>query len=143
KSTRRSRQTDTGSHTSPPRRAETRCMCSRSRTYKGGHWLISTAGGTRPVWAQKDKELFYLDANGAVTAVPFQTNGATFSPGNPTKLFDGRYYSTPPGRTYDVSPDGQRFLMIKDSASDPNAAPASMVVVLNWVEELKLRFAKP
>jgi hypothetical protein len=36
--------------------------------------------------------------------------------------------------------DGQRFLMIKDSATDdPNATPASMVVVLNWFEELKQR----
>jgi hypothetical protein len=47
-----------------------------------------------------------------------------------------------PGRTYDVSPDGQRFLVIKDNAvSDPaSTAPVpSMVVVLNWLEELKAR----
>src|SRR5262245_33075897 len=59
----------------------------------------------------------------------------------PTKLFEGRY--GPPtayhyGRTYDVSPDGRRFLMIKNSAaSDPSAPPDSMVVVINWTEELK------
>jgi hypothetical protein len=42
---------------------------------------------------------------------------------------------------YDVSPDGQKFLFMKDAANDqaPNATPASMVVVLNWVEELKAR----
>jgi hypothetical protein len=59
----------------------------------------------------------------------------------PTKLFEGRY--GPPtafhfGRTYDVSPDGRRFLMIKEyGAGDAGATPASMVVVLNWLEELK------
>ena len=54
-------------------------------------------------------------------------------------MFEGPYFSPPvglAGRTYDVSRDG-RFLMIKDApAGDPNAAPASIVVVLNWFEEL-------
>jgi hypothetical protein len=39
-------------------------------------------------------------------------------------------------RTYDVSPDGQRFLMIKDIAGD-QTAPNRMVIVVNWIEELK------
>jgi hypothetical protein len=58
----------------------------------------------------------------------------------PTKLFEGRdgAAASHSGQTYDVSLDGRRFLMIKDSAvSDPNATPASMVVVLNWDQELK------
>jgi hypothetical protein len=54
----------------------------------------------------------------------------------PVKLLDGRYYvggSIYVGRTYDVSPDGRRFLMMKlDSMT-----PTSIVVVLNWTEELK------
>ena len=41
-----------------------------------------------------------------------------------------------PARHYDVSPDGRRFLMIKDS---PSATPASLVVVQHWFEELKAR----
>jgi hypothetical protein len=57
-----------------------------------------------------------------------------FSTGNPARVFD-RAYATPVGfRTYDVSPDGQRFLMIKD---DRNATAAGIVVVLNRQEELK------
>ena len=40
-----------------------------------------------------------------------------------------------PGRTYDISPDGQRFLMIKDRSF--TAAPAGLIVVQHWVEELK------
>jgi serine/threonine-protein kinase len=104
-----------------------------------GRLPISPSGGTRPVWARSGQELFYLDATNAVTAVAVRTTPA-FSAGAQTKLFDGRY--TPPGsgRTYDVSLDGQRFLMIKDTASgDQTSTPASMVVVLNWVEELKSR----
>jgi hypothetical protein len=39
------------------------------------------------------------------------------------------------GRTFDVSADGQRFLMVKDDPA--GRQPASMVVVINWVEELR------
>jgi hypothetical protein len=67
----------------------------------------------------------------------------TFSAGNPTKLFDGRYYAGGQGRNYDVSRDGQKFLMINDNtAADQTSTPASMVVVLNWLEELKARVGK-
>ncbi len=40
-------------------------------------------------------------------------------------------------RTYDVAPDGQRFLMIKEGASGGSETPPSLILVQNWVEELK------
>jgi hypothetical protein len=104
----------------------------------GGRWQISSGGGSKPVWARNGAELFYLGAKGAMTVVPVRT-GAVFSVGNPTKLFDAPYVSAVQARSYDVFPDGQRFVMIKDT---PNAQPsgatsASIIVVLNWSEELK------
>ncbi len=112
-----------------------------------GRSQISPAGGTRPAWARNGRELFYLDGNELLTSVAVQTTETTFTAGTPTKILDTRYYagSSTRGfdlRAYDVSPDGKRFLMIKDMASaDPkSAAPAaSMVVVLNWFEELQSR----
>ena len=69
---------------------------------------------------------------------PVQTSGSTFSAGNPAKVFDNKYAEPDPARYYDVSPDGQRFLMVKDSpAGDLSATPASMVVVEHWSDELK------
>ena len=106
-----------------------------------GHWTISTNGVTRPLWARSGKELFYLDGANAMTAVSVHT-APTFSADNPTKLFDGRgqYLAGPPGRTYDVSLDGQKFLMIKNNTvGDQTSTPAGVVVVLNWTEELKTR----
>jgi serine/threonine-protein kinase len=101
-----------------------------------GHWTISTNGGTRPVWERSGKELFYLDGTNALTAVSVRTT-PIFSFDTPTKLLEGRYYANEDGRSYDVSPDGQRFLMIKGIASgDPGATPASMIIVVNWIEEL-------
>ena len=105
-----------------------------------GRWQISTAGGTRPVWARSGRELFYLDASNALTAVPVGISGPTISIGIPAKLFDTEYAEPNPSRHYDVSADGQRFLMLKASAAgDPSATPLSVVLVEHWFEELKQR----
>ena len=104
-----------------------------------GHWQVSPAGGTKPVWAHSGKELFYLSGR-AMMAVQVQTTSG-FVAGNPTKLFDGTYFAGGTARVYDVSRDGQKFLMIREqqATADSTTAPASMIVVLNWVEELKQR----
>ncbi len=60
----------------------------------------------------------------------------TFSAGKPEVLFEGSYLSSesdPEFQYYDISPDGQRFLMIKEAGADQ----AQIHVVLNWFEELK------
>jgi eukaryotic-like serine/threonine-protein kinase len=112
-----------------------------------GRVQISTNGGTRAAWARSGRELFYLDESGLLTSVSVQINGATFTPGTPSKILSTRYYagSTILGldlRAYDVAPDGQRFLMVKEatgSGQKSTETPASMVVVLNWFNELKAR----
>jgi len=105
-----------------------------------GLWQISTGGGTRPLWARNGQELFYRSPTGAVMSVRIE-RGATWTASTPTKLFEGRYFvgGGLSLRTYDVALDGRRFLMIKlgGGGSDETAAPASLIVVLNWFEELK------
>ena len=90
------------------------------------------------MWAQNGRELFYASLPGTIMAVPVET-GSTFTYGNATKLFDWPTIATPgQARTYDVSRDGQRFLMVKEAGGDRKDAPsATITVVLNWVEELK------
>ena len=103
----------------------------------GGQWTISTAGGTRPAWSRNGREMFYLDVNGAMMAVPVQTT-PTFSAGKPTKLFDANWWAVLSARMYDVTADGQRFLAIKDLSSDgESTTPQTFTVVVNWIEELK------
>jgi len=100
----------------------------------GGKWQISTEGGTEPVWNPKGRELFYRNGN-KMMAVDVTTQG-TFSAGKSKVLFEEPYVPTPRSfPDYDVSPDGQRFLMLK--VSDQSQAPAQINVVLNWFEELK------
>jgi serine/threonine-protein kinase len=101
-----------------------------------GLWQVSTAGGGRPQWARSGNELFYIDLGGALWRAPVEVRGATPSVGTPTKLLDGHYFSGGgSGRTYDVSPDGQRFLMIKAPGTDAGAV--ALVIVQHWDEELK------
>ena len=64
------------------------------------------------------------------------TTQPTFSAGRPHLLFGGRYEPSPNGVAgYDVSLDGQRFLMLKPAESQ-TSAPTQINVVLNWFEEL-------
>jgi Tol biopolymer transport system component/predicted Ser/Thr protein kinase len=100
----------------------------------GGKWQISTEGGAEPVWNPKGRELFYRAGN-KMMAVDVTTQ-PVFSAGKPKMLFEGPYVPTPRSfPDYDVSPDGQRFLMLK--ANEQAQAPAQINVVLNWFEELK------
>ncbi len=104
-----------------------------------GRWQISTGGGTRPLWARSGKELFYVGPSGAVMSATVEGE-STFRAGNPTRLFEGPYFMAAgqAGRTYDVSPDGKRFLMIKVAgASNETSTPTSIVVIEHWFEELK------
>ena len=104
----------------------------------GGQRQVSTAGGRQPLWARSGKDLFYVGAEGTLLRVSVEASGATWNNGTPTKLLEGRYFSSgSAGRTYDVSPDGQRFLMIKAPGIDPSAPPPALIVVQHWTEELK------
>jgi serine/threonine-protein kinase len=106
-------------------------------------FTVSTAGGTRPLWARNGEELFYIAPDGALMAVGVEP-GPTWKTGQPVKLFD---WPIPPtiSRSYDVSNDGRRFLALRP-ASVPGPAsvdgseadePSSLVVVQHFDEELK------
>jgi hypothetical protein len=97
-------------------------------------------GGSRPAWARSSQELFYLAPEGALMGVAVE-RGTAWKAGTPVKVLEGLYFAGSFGvnfRTYDVSPDGKRFLMIKPvGGQDQPAAPPSLVVVQNLTEELK------
>jgi serine/threonine-protein kinase len=105
----------------------------------GGLRQVSTGGGTRPLWARTGQELFYLSSGGALMRVGVE-RGPTWAAGTPTKLLNEGYFTVPggnPGRTYDISPDGKRFLIVKAGGGSGQAAVPQIVVVQNWLEELK------
>jgi eukaryotic-like serine/threonine-protein kinase len=103
-----------------------------------GRWLVSTAGGTRPIWTRSGQELVYVSPTGALMAVGVP-RGQSWEATTPTMVVREGYFTNLNwwGRSYDVSPDGQRFLMIKEGGADGTATPTSIIVVQHWVEELK------
>ena len=94
---------------------------------------ISNAGGTRPAWGATGRELFYIAADERLTSVKIQSS--PFSATAPTALLPARYWSSGPGATYSVSPDGDRFLMIREGGI--RGQSGRIVVVQNWFDELK------
>jgi serine/threonine-protein kinase len=108
-----------------------------------GRWQVSTAGGIQPLWARNSQELFYLSPATDLMSVTVQ-RGASWAAAAPVKLFGGRFYAgsawpaNAAAHTFDVSPDGKRFVMIKpEGGAEPNAAPPSLNVVQNWLDEVR------
>ena len=100
----------------------------------GGKVQISTDGGKEPLWNRNGKELFYRNGD-RMMAVPVGLQ-PSFSAGKPAILFEGRYHRTNASLAqYDVSPDGQRFVMVKDSGADQSATHIN--IVQNWFQELE------
>ena len=102
-----------------------------------GKWQISRDGGTEPVWAPRGQELFYRNGQ-AMMVVGIKTE-PTFTYGSPEVLFTGNYLTGPENQQYDIAPDGQQFLMIKQEQT----GVSQINVVLNWFEELKERVPVP
>jgi Tol biopolymer transport system component len=100
-------------------------------------WHVSSGGGTQPVWSRNGRELFYVKKD-TLFAVPVSTN-PEFSFSSPVRLFSDPafewQYSNP---TYDVSPDGKRFVVIKPVG--PMSQPA-IWVVQNWYAEFRDRMS--
>jgi hypothetical protein len=101
----------------------------------GARWQVSTAGGTEPRWRGDGRELFYLSPDRKMMAVPVKTGGVAFEAGTPVALFEtvAAPY-TPIGWCYDVTRDGQRFLMM-EPAAESSAQP--ITVITNWQAGLK------
>lgn len=94
-------------------------------------WQVSTQGGTQPLWSRNGKEIFYRLGNKMM--VVDVSAGVDVTLSQPRQLFEQRYvFQNVSLANYDISPDGQRFVMVKDEAGS-----GRLNVVLNWTEELK------
>jgi Tol biopolymer transport system component len=111
-----------------------------ARAYAGGDTTIpiSSTGGEEPLWARSGRELFFR-RGAAVMAVDIVERHNTLSLGPPKQLFSGSYLAGGARTGYDVSADGQRFLMIKSSGAALNTTRFNIVV--DWLPELEARAA--
>ena len=103
-----------------------------TRSEPGGQNQISGDGGREPVWSPDGDVLYYRTSEQliAVDILP----GSTFTVGGKRQLFEDTNARVNAHANYDVHPDGDRFVMVKQSVRQPE-----LTVVLNFFEELKAK----
>ena len=99
-----------------------------------GRVQVSVDGGTSQRWTRNGRELVYRDGDRMLAV---QVDPATGSLGRPQVLFEESYEYASQTRNYDVTPDGERFLMVKRPS---DRQPRRVVVVTNFFQELRARF---
>jgi Tol biopolymer transport system component len=106
---------------------------------KAGRWQVSFAGGVHPAWSPSGGELFFVSAvAGAPRLMGVQVAPApTFSATQPKPVVNSRVFRAYAARSYDISRDGKRFLVVESTADETSSA--SIVVVLNWAAQLTPR----
>jgi hypothetical protein len=96
----------------------------------GAKWLVSRGGGVQPRWRRDGSELFYISSDSKMTSVEVTTRPA-FQSGTPHPLFPSEIVDTgirTGPMSWDIAPDGNRFLIISPNTSDTSA----LTVTLNW-----------
>ena len=97
-----------------------------------GRWRISTNGARQARWRRDGKELFYIEED-TLVAVGVKTQ-PTFSVGSVERLFESTHFQDSDSHVYDVSADGQRFIIPEPLEEEGRA---TIRVVQNWFAEFK------
>jgi serine/threonine-protein kinase len=106
---------------------------------ESGKSTISRGGGQQAAWSADGRQLFYRGPDGSVIGVTVDASSG-FDAGPPQTIVREGYFTGGGGvfgRTYDVSGDGKRFLMIKQGGANGAASAPSITIVQNWLDELK------
>ena len=101
----------------------------------GGKWQVSLEGATEPTWARGGRELLYLGLDGMLNAVDALGDAESFRTGAVRPLFRAGPPATPGGSRYDVTADGERFLVQVPLPLPPEP----LMVLVNWLEALDQR----
>jgi serine/threonine-protein kinase len=103
-----------------------------------GRFQVSRGGGTQPVWSRDGRELFFFAQSEELMGVQVGA-GPAWNATTPRQVAGRGYFrgNFAAASTYDISPDGRRFLMIKRGDIAEGSNPVALVVVQNWFEELK------
>lgn len=97
-------------------------------------WLVSTRGGSLPRWRGDGREIFYMDASGALMAAATNPDGAEFHCDKPKMLFQTRTIPKVPWNLYDAAPDGRVFMV---NVPLEWSSSARTRVVVNWNDRLR------
>jgi serine/threonine-protein kinase len=101
------------------------------------HWQLSSGGGRAPVWTRGGREVVYLDSAGRLNVVAIERSDGEVRSGSRAMISTSAYTDPVPWRSYDVSADGERFVVIKQDRAAPDSPRAHFVVVQRWFDELR------
>lgn len=103
---------------------------------------ISPSGGFSPLWSPDGRQLFYREqqrGHTRVMVVDVAADQDFEQKGRPRLLFEGSFVWEEPLRSYDIHPDGERFVMLVERLEVEPEPVTSLEIVLNWFEELRER----
>jgi dipeptidyl aminopeptidase/acylaminoacyl peptidase len=98
----------------------------------GRKWQLSIDGGKSPKWSPRGDELFYLDLDDVLMAVPVNFEGDSFVHGSGSALFQTRLARG----SFSVSPDADRFLIVE---REERAAPSQINLLVGWKQLFERR----
>jgi hypothetical protein len=101
---------------------------------------VSTEGGFEPRWSKNGHELFYIHAAAGLSAVAYAVDKNVFEPGKTRILFGRLFEPRAPYASYDVTPDGQHFVMLQLNGTRASGK-VEPTVVLNWLGEVRRQVA--
>jgi Tol biopolymer transport system component len=107
----------------------------------GGKWQVSTGESWEAHWAKNSREIFYVSVLQQLMRVPYTVENGAFQPGSPELLFsDGRFELRVPYTSFDVSPDGQHFVMLQPTNARTSGSTLP-TVILNWLTQVRSALA--
>lgn len=102
----------------------------------GGRWQISTLGGMNPTWSRTKHELFYA-ADGQIMVVDYTVDGDSFRAGKPRLQSDQRHQTRGPNRTFDLHPDGERFVLAPAAPATNGTKLDRAVFLFDFFDQLR------
>ena len=105
-----------------------------------GRWQISANGGGSPEWSSDGSELFFNGDDDRLHVARIDTEGGKFRAGREELLFDQEIGIAFQARSYDVAPDGKRFVVLEGEDSSSVEGHEHIRVVLDWFDELNRTF---
>ena len=103
----------------------------------GGKSLISSGGGTIPIWSENGRELFYLSPTRQIMVATYSAEGESFEASKPGLWSEVRIAARPFDRVYDLHPDGERFAVLMAAQEQVEEKRDHVVLILNFFELLR------
>jgi hypothetical protein len=108
----------------------------------GKQWLISTGGGSFPVWSRTGNELFYRTEDQVLMVASYTVAGDSFVAAKPRMWSERRPFNTGFVQNFDLAPDGKRFAVLMSAqGAEPRETQRGVMLVLNFFDEVRRRVA--